>query len=337
MNAVEIDSWPDSQVHNSQPHGIGRVVGLDGIGAWSNLGRNVVFVGPDLRPRAIFDESVFDEDEPSQYDLDVHAILDLPDAGLVLTMNHYGMVRAFRSIDVRADGAARRVAPLWMRTFTADVERAVVVDGRLVGSRPREERAAGLLVSEPLGLDVTTADLDIARQLDTWAMTTALTPLDDNAVAVGGGTAVGIVELDGRYRWCADVDFEPAFLAWDGALLWAAGSEADAMVDDYDWDARHGGGFAALDPGDGRVVVEGRFTEDLAWGNGGVALALVPGALCGFGRRGQVYVFDRRDGAPMAVTPPTAEMSLGIGHGAAIGDRLVFGYNRGGYRLWALP
>ena len=91
----EIDSHPESQVRNSQPHGIGRVAALDGLGAWSNLGRNVVFVGPDLRPRAVFDESVFAEDEPSQYDLDVHAILDVPGAGVVLTLNHFGMVRAF--------------------------------------------------------------------------------------------------------------------------------------------------------------------------------------------------------------------------------------------------
>ena len=42
---VEIDSYPESRVRNSQPHGIGRVAALDGIGAWSNLGRNVVFVG----------------------------------------------------------------------------------------------------------------------------------------------------------------------------------------------------------------------------------------------------------------------------------------------------
>ena len=68
-------------MRNSQPHGIGRVVALDGLSAWSNLGRNVVFAGPDLRPRAVFDESVFTDDEASQYDLDVHAILDVPGQG----------------------------------------------------------------------------------------------------------------------------------------------------------------------------------------------------------------------------------------------------------------
>ena len=116
-------------MQNSQPHGIGRVAALDGFGAWSNLGRNVVFVGPDLRPRAVFDESAFAEDEPSQYDLDIHAMLDVADAGLVFTLNHYGMVRAFRRTEVQRPGPLRRVAPLWTRSFVADVERAVVVDG----------------------------------------------------------------------------------------------------------------------------------------------------------------------------------------------------------------
>ncbi len=78
-----------------------------------------------------------------------------------------------------------------------------------------------------------------------------------------------------------------------------AASASASAIDDYDWEALRGGGFAALDPTDGRVVVRGRFSDDLAWGNGGVAVALVPGALCGIGRRGQVYTFDTRDGTPL--------------------------------------
>ena len=109
---VEVDAYPESRVHNSQPHGIGRVVALDGSWAWNNLGRNVVFAGEDFRPRAVFDESVFSEDEPSQYDLDVHAILDVPSAGIVVTLNHFGMVRAFSSDDIRRPGPLRRIAPV---------------------------------------------------------------------------------------------------------------------------------------------------------------------------------------------------------------------------------
>ena len=47
--SVEVDAHPESRVHNSQPHGIGRVVALDGLCAWNNLGRNVVFAGEDFR------------------------------------------------------------------------------------------------------------------------------------------------------------------------------------------------------------------------------------------------------------------------------------------------
>ena len=57
LTTVKVDAHPESRVHNSQPHGIGRVVALDGLFAWNNLGRNVVFAGEDFRPRAVFDES----------------------------------------------------------------------------------------------------------------------------------------------------------------------------------------------------------------------------------------------------------------------------------------
>ena len=98
---VDVDSYPESRVRNSQPHGIGRVAALDGLCAWNNLGRNVVFADEDFRPRAVFDESVFTEDEPSQYDLDVHAILEIRRHDLVLTLNHYGMLRAFDPITLK--------------------------------------------------------------------------------------------------------------------------------------------------------------------------------------------------------------------------------------------
>lgn len=341
LRAGEIDSHPESQVRNSQPHGIGRVAALDGLGAWSNLGRNVVFVGPDLRPRAVFDVSVFSEDEPSQYDLDVHAILDLPGRGLVLTMNHFGMVRAFDRDEVVATGPLRRVTPIWMRDFAADVERSVVVNGRLVGSRPREQRSRGLLVSEPLRRESTSEPLELEETLETWGMVSALAALGGHRIALGGDAHVSVAAIDDTGaavpHWNVAVDFEPAVLLWDSGCVWAAGSEAGAAVDDYDWDARHGGGFAALDPVDGRILVRGRFDEDMAWGNGGVAVATAPGFVCGFGRRGEVHLFDARDGAWLGATAATSDASMGIAHGALLGDHLVYGFNRGGYRLWTLP
>ena len=341
--SVEVDSHPESSVHNSQPHGIGRVVALGGLFAWNNLGRNVVFAGDDLRPRAVFDESAFAEDEPSQYDLDVHAILEIPGAGLVVTLNHLGMLRAFSADAIRRPGPLRRVAPLWTRTLAADVERAVVLGDRIVGSRPREDGAPGLFVTERLS----TADpgrLGTRVQLETHGMVTALSSFVDGTgecVALGGGAQVSLVEATvdglGPPRWTVDVDFEPRIVLWDGAVVWAAGTDRLAnAIDDYDWEALHGGGFAALDAADGQVRVSGRFAEDLAWGNGGVALALVQGTLCGIGRRGQLYSFDTRDGVLLTTSAPIADASLGIAQAAALGDQLLFGFNRGGYRLYAI-
>lgn len=341
---VEVDAHPESRVHNSQPHGIGRVVALDGLYAWNNLGRNVVFAGEDFRPRAVFAESVFSDDEPSQYDLDVHAILDIPSVGIVATLNHLGMLRAFSAGVIRRPGPPRRVAPLWTRTFAPDVERAVVIGDRVVGSRPREEGAPGLLVTERLSTNDASGPLKRSVQLEMLGMVTALAAFRDGAaecVALGGNGQVSVAAATtdgvGPLRWTVNVNFETTVVLWDGALVWAAGSEraANAIGDD-DWGALHGGGFAALDPTDGRLVVSGRFLEDLAWGNGGVALALVPGALCGIGRRGQLYTFDTRDGTPLTTGTAMTDASLGIAHAAAWGDQLLYGFNRGGYRLHAI-
>jgi len=343
LTSVEIDAHPESRVHNSQPHGIGRVAAVGDRFAWNNLGRNVVFAGEDLRPRAVFDESAFAEDEPSQYDLDVHAILEIKSAGLVVTLNHLGMLRAFSADAIWRPGPLRRVAPLWTRTLAADVERAVVLGDRIVGSRPREDGEPGLFITEALSSPDDPGPLRTRVQLETHGMVAALVSLLDGGaecVAFGGEGQVSLVPATvdglGPPRWTVDVDFEPRIVLWDGAVVWAAGTERVANpIDDYDWEALHGGGFAALDAADGQVRVRGHFVEDLAWGNGGVPLALVHGALCGIGRRGELYTFDVRDGVLLGASAPIADASLGIAHAAALGDQLLYGFNRGGYRLYA--
>jgi hypothetical protein len=63
---------------------------------------------------------------------------------------------------------------------------------------------------------------------------------------------------------------------------------------------------------------------------------LVHGVLCGIGRRGQLYMFGTRDGASLATSAAIADASLGIAHAAAVGDHVLYGFNRGGYRLHAI-
>ena len=88
---------------------------------------------------------------------------------------------------------------------------------------------------------------------------------------------------------------------------------------------------------DGRIVVRGQLHHDLAWGAGGVAVVIAPELVCGVGRRGEVHLFDRTDGGWVGTTPAISETSLGIAHASLLGDQLVYGFNRGGYRLWTLP
>lgn len=339
---TNLDSHPQSRVRNSQPAGIGRVVELGDGCAWNNLGRNVVFASCAFEPRAVFDQTQFpDDDEPSQYDLDVHAILDVPPAGVVVVLNHLGLLRAFRRSEIHTPGPIRRIDPVWARTFADDMERVVVVGDRLVGSRPREQQAGGVLVSEPITATADATRLDARVELEAWGMIAALATAHTGAedcVAVGGNSRVGLVPIDrgavGRPRWEVGVDFEPAAFACGSELLWVAGPDVGAAgIDDYDWEKLRGGGFAALDLADGKTVVRGRFGHDLAWGNGGTAVVIAAGLVCGIGRTGEVDVYSAADGDPRARTEAFAADSLGIAHAAVVGDHILYGFNRGGYRL----
>jgi hypothetical protein len=339
---TELDSYPESRVRNSQPEGIGRVVELDYGCAWNNLGRNVVFASRAFEPRAVFDQTQFpDDDEPSQYDLDVHAILDVPPAGVVVVLNHLGLLRAFRRSDIRTPGPIRRIDPLWTRTFADDMERVVVVGDRLVGSRPRGQQAGGVLVSEPITATAAATRLDARVELEACGMVTALGTAHaggHECVAVGGNGRVGLVPIDsadvGRPRWEVGVGFEPAAFACDRKLLWVAGPELGAAgIDDYDWEKLRGGGFAAVDLADGSTVVRGGFGHNLAWGNGGTAVVIAAGLVCGIGRTGEVDAYSAAGGDARVRTDALATDSLGIAHAAVVGDRILYGFNRGGYRL----
>jgi hypothetical protein len=342
LDIVEVDAAPEIGVRNSQPEGIGRVVALEGLVCWNNLGRNVVFADAALRPRAVFGTTLFpDEDEPSQYDLDVHAVLELAELGLVVVLNHFGTVRGFRRADLVPAGVVRAVEPVTRWSFVADVERTVVAGGRLVGSRPRSEGAVGVLISAPLaGLraeDVIPARVDGVAFGEVTALgvvPSATGPL----VVMGGDGQFALVPLEGDRlgapRWEAEVAFRVAVVEWAAGAVWAAGPSRGGPVDDYDWERLAGGGFAVVDP-DGAIVVAGDLPTDVAWGTGGVAVAVLGARLVAAGRTGSLHVVDPRRRDHDRSTAPQAAASLGMAHLAVAGRRVVGGFNRGGYRLHA--
>jgi len=338
-----MDSFPVSRAVNSQPAGIGRIASLGSGCAWNNLGRNVVFADASLHPLAVFGDTEFPEDdEASQFDLDIHAILELGDTGEIAVVNHLGLVRIFappRFHRPELDMApyvdeARRLDCI------ADVERMTVLGDRLVMSRPRGERLGGVLVTRPVGSS--RECLEVTAAQESFGFVTALaantTPEGTGWVALGGEGRVRLVEADrGRLvatRWEVGVEFLPAVLLESGSSLWAAGSApGGAGLDDYDWEQLEGGGLAQLDLASGAVVRSARFGADLAWGSGGVPLVLANGVPCGVGRRGELHALSA--GAPVTrqLTSELGPHPLGIAHAAAVGGHLVVGFNRGGYEL----
>lgn len=342
-----MDSIPLSRVVNSQPAGIGRIVSLDGWSAWNNLGRNVVFADSSLRPLAIFGDTMFpDDDETSQFDLDIHAIVEQAGTGKIAVLNHLGSVRIFeppRSVEpglvVRPHLEAER-----RLDFIDDVERVIGLGGRLITSRPRGQRLDGVLVTEPLAS--ARGCLDFSTAQESFGFVTALTAKSTSSgtgwVALGGEGRVRLVDTDGgqlgAIRWEAAVDVLSAVLVASGSSLWVAGSSVGgAGVDDYDWEKLGGGGLVQLDLATGVVVSSARFGDDLAWGSGGVALVVVDGVPIGVGRCGELTALVPGTEMTARLTQGLAPEALGIAHVAVVGNQLVIGFNRGGYRLHTVP
>jgi hypothetical protein len=231
----------------------------------------------------------------------VHAILDVPELELVVVLNHFGTVRGFRRRDLLDSTDGHLVAPSAVWSFLADVERAVVVAGRLVGTAPRAGGAIGLVVSDRLDTIPDQARVPFTPGATDFGEVTALGAVpsrNDALIAVGGDGKVGLMQLKGAgvepARWETSIGFRAATIAASGGALWAAGPDAGDDIDDYDWERLSGGGFAALDPTNGRVVMSGPLPDDVAWGTGGVAVApfgpsactwstLVPGPATGPG------------------------------------------------------
>ncbi len=345
--ALLMDSLPVSRVVNSQPAGIGRLVAFGSQCAWNNLGRNVVFADTSLRPLAIFGETLFPEDdEASQFDLDIHAIVALGGTGTDRRLEPSGIGPDLRATVV---GPGRDRSSLILTAarrldFVDDVERVVGLGDRLVTSRPRGQRLGGVLVTEPV--PPARRYLDAVSAHESFGFVTALaggsTPNGTGWVAMGGEGRVRLIEAEsgrlGAGRWETAVPFMPAALVASGSSLWAAGSAVGgAGVDDYDWEQLGGGGLAQLDLATGVVMSSARFGHDLAWGSGGVPLVVVDDVPCGVGRRGELYGLAPGAGVTAQLTSELAPDPLGIAHAAVVSDQLVIGFNRGGYRLHAIP
>ena len=271
----------------------------------------------------------------------------------MVTLNHLGSVLGFAGAELASSDNSRSklsssrpvrvVRPVISTAFADDLERTVAVGARLVSSRAASSPEGGLLVSEPVHVGIGKPSLDAEVALAGWGRVTALCTFGtarEQLIAVGGEGRATLVALDdgrfGRRLFEVDVPLRAAAFLWDGRLLWAVGSElATAPVDDYRWEDLQGGRYTALDPTNGRMVVAGPLPDGLAWGNGGVAVVMALGRLGAVGRTGRLHWLVEAKTGRFVATAPLAESSLGIAHAAAVGGRVLYGFNRGGYRLHA--
>ncbi len=328
---------------NSQPAGIGRVVSLGSRCAWNNLGRNVVFGDASLRPLAIFGDTQFpEEDEISQFDLDIHAIIELAGTGQIAVLNHLGSVRIFEPPRSARPGLV--IGPdlneVRRLDFVADIERVIGLGGHLVTSRPRAQRLGGVLVTQSVDSSPQRLDADIVQESFGFVTALAASSTSDGTgwVALGGEGRVRLVEADhgqlGATRWEAEVDLLAAVLVASGSTLWVAGSaQGGAGLDDYNWEQLGGGGLAQLDLVSGAVVTSARFGDDPAWGSGGVALVVADGVPCGVGRHGELQALPPGGRVTTRISSELSPHPVGIAHAAVVGSQVVIGFNRGGYLL----
>jgi hypothetical protein len=305
-----------------------------------------VFADASLRPTAIFGHTDFpSEDEMSQFDLDIHAIVELVGTGRVAALNHLGTLRIFEPWVPKDESAdVPHLYPSGRLDFVADLERVIALGDRLITSRPRAERLGGVLVTAPVAsardrLDSTTAQ-------ESFGLVSALSSCSSadgtGWVALGGEDRVRLVYADGGrvelVRWEVELDFLATVIVASGASLWVAGSASGGTgLDDYDWEQLKGGGLVELDLATGEVISSARFDHNLGWGAGGVPLVVADGVPYGVGRHGELYAPSGDGKITPRITPTRTMGSLGIAHAAVVGDHIVYGFNRGGYWLHAVP
>jgi hypothetical protein len=356
-----IESHPQSRVSNSQPHGIGRVTAFDDLVAVNNLGRNIVLMdaaSDTLTPLAKFDETIFPDDEMSQFDLDMHALLPCRSNQAILAVNHYGRARllhlpAGHSL-TKTGGTPLPLEERHVFQMPGDIEQFHMLDTNLISGS-----AKGYQVPDP-PVDGILAFVRIASAgqaanpllykayFSDWGSTTALAvDKDCKHLAVAFGKRLALTALvhnennevvPGDIVFETQLDFVIRFLEFgaDWTTLIAAGHAAGTGQGEQDWDELEGGGWARLERS-GRVTACGDFEEKLAWGNGAETVVIFQDkrTLLAVDKWAGLTAIDTETGTARKLVAPYPQQTkpLGLAHASMSRHGLFVGFNRDGYRL----
>ena len=340
--------------------GVNRVLSLPPYLLIDNIGRNVElwrFPADAAEPsgRARYDDTAYSDPIASLLDVDIHAAF-LRDAGReLLTVNHYGRVRAFAT-----PPADTRMRLTWECQLLGDMERVAIARDCFIGSSPRGEftddpAQPGLFLFEPMREVHTRRDpaerLRYEQALADWGVISALavsSSSDRLALAAGTRVAVFAVSVSsaglrlGECLWESTLDFSGQWLHFGaGARLWAGGHRPIASGSgSEDADACCGGGIHVFDRDGGSSRWRVSLPEETAWGYGADPIVLLDGErdLFVLGRDASLTGIGVRTGESCRLYGAIDEAgeggaTLGIGHAAARGRWIYAGFSRGGFRL----
>lgn len=343
------------------PAGINRVLSLPPYLLVDNIGRNVEvwhFQSGDHEPsaRARYDLTSHPGDPiASLLDVDVHAAFVRGDGRELLTVNHYGRLRAF---DVPAP--AERMHPAWERQLLGDTERIVMAGDGFITSSPRGEFTAdppqpGIFLFEPLPAPIEPASgepgrLGCDQALAGWGVVSALAvSAAAHRLAVASEQRLGVFSLTssraglrlGDCLWEAPLTFHCQWLEFDASeRLWAGGHRPPSSgAAGNDWDLCCGGAIDAFTADSGAHHVTAALPEATAWGYGSDPIVLAEGGreIYVLGRDASLHVMTVTTGAVhqlhTAVEADIAAPSLGIGHATMRDGAIYAGFSRGGFRL----
>ena len=183
-------------------------------------------------------------------------------------------------------------------SFADDLERTVAVGAQLVSSRPASSPEGGLLVSEPVRSGLREACPRCrggSRRLGAGHRPLHLRPRP--RPAGGGGRrrpdhAGGAGRRAVRAKRCSMLTCpsgRPPSPGTAGCCGRSAASSLRPRSTTTGGRTCTGGRYAGLDPSNGRVVVAGDLPDEVAWGNGGVAVVMAAGRLCAVGRTGRLH------------------------------------------------
>ncbi|HEY9773914.1 MAG TPA: hypothetical protein V6C81_08910 [Planktothrix sp.] len=359
-----------SSVVNSQEPGIGRVARLGDLLAINNLGRNIQFcrlTDGGIETVRICDYTLFPgRDDETQFDLDCHAIVH--NAATLFTINHYGVISCFPLDAIRDDSLGPFIQPIRQMKWPGDVECIQSLGQWLIGTSPRgfkviDHTQPGIIVADVHperlrrsanwrraslnGFTIEIEQLPYRPLLLDWGYTTALACDEINEkLAVAAGNRVGVFALSsGRHEslqllqiFEQKVPFAVDFLQFTecgGELLCAGYGNQFIELKATDWDAIGGGGWMKLSSSSGKQVAGGLFPVDLAWGNGGVPLALSENEqfIYAADKHAGLHRFDINAGTHVVMAPPTSADNVGLAHMDRCGLTLVCGFNRDGYKI----